>query len=165
MSQDKLQICTESSEKRETELSLPYFRIRGRYRISWNTLFIFPPFTKGSNSYSESTLKETWRHNSGHAIPTQCFNSDKKSTIGNFMYKQKSRDFNFTIFTSCISTSSTIRSWIVNEDGETAGDYSMLARLSMNISHVTWSKIIWLPRLSLINIFTDPTLIPISRYL
>jgi len=54
-----------------------------------------------------------------------------------FVYMRVSRDDNFTICVSHIFTSSVTRSRIDNDEG--AVDcirFSMLARLSMNISHV-----------------------------
>jgi len=133
------------------------------YHICW-----WYNFSKNTNCLNFSLVKCVFWHNLIYTWLIQYSNSNKKSIVNVFMYKHASRDFNFAVFTSCILTSSTIRSWIASDKGMgNCKSCPMLARISMNISYVAWSKII-LPRLSPMIISTkdiDPMLIPTSTYL
>jgi len=76
-------------------------------------------------------MQVLWRSQK-YECPTQHSSSNKNNMTASFMRIQISCDANFTIFTSRIFTSSTIRSWTDND--ESAVDCmsrSISARLSM----------------------------------
>jgi len=89
-------------------------------------------------------------HSQKYACSMQRSNSNKINMIADFMHLQESCDANFTIFVSHIFTSSTIRSWIDNDESAIdCTSCSISARLSRwnALQHVVQGKIIWLPLL------------------
>jgi len=113
------------------------------------------------------TMSVLW-HSPKYTCSIQCSSVNKNSIVDGFTHKQTSRNFNFTISALRCFTRSITRSWITSDEG--AGDCrscSMSVCLAINVSHVAWGRI-RLPLLSPSSISTedtDPTLIPMSRYL
>jgi len=79
-----------------------------------------------------------------------CFiRANKNSIVVGFMYIQVSYNVNFTMSVSHIFMRSITRSRIDNDVSAVDSiSFSILARFAMNVSHVAWDNIIWLPLLS-----------------
>jgi len=95
-------------------------------------------------------VKCVFWHNSKYMINTwlQCSNSNENYNWRLHVQADTHRVISILSYlshiTSCILISFIIRSWIISDEGVgVCRSCSMLACLSMNISHLAWSRIIW----------------------